>query len=129
VTPPRQNGTPPHNANGHRRRRLTARVLTEEHTCALCGQPVDKTLTTITGQHGPRCRGDCTGCARHPMSPVVDEDIPRARGGSPYQRSNCHLMHRRCNAWKATRTLAEARARLAGVTMATPKTVEASPIW
>ena len=101
-----------HNGNGHRRRQLVARVKAEEHTCALCDQPVDPTLHHLD-----------------PMAGVVDEDLPRARGGSPYQRSNCHLMHRRCNLWKSTRTLAEARARLASVTIAAPKTIEASPIW
>lgn len=102
----------PRRANGHRRDQLVRRVKAEEHHCALCDKPVDQTLHYLD-----------------PWAPVVDEDIPVARGGSPYQRSNCHLMHRRCNSWKGTRTIAEARARLAGQAMATPKTVEASPIW
>lgn len=107
----------PANANGHRRRQLRIRVLAEEATCALCDQHVDKTLTTLPGQHGPRCTGgDCPGCIPHPMRAEVDEDIPRARGGSPYDRANCRLMHRRCNRWKSTMTLAEARAKRAGVT-------------
>ena len=104
--------TIPHNGNGHRRRQLRARVLREEHTCALCDQPVDQTIPYP-----------------QPGSPVVDEDIPRARGGSPYHRANCHLMHRACNTWKGTRTLTEARARLARQTIAAPKTITASPIW
>ncbi|MUG03603.1 hypothetical protein ECC01_21750 [Bacillus tequilensis] len=100
------------NANGHRRRQLRIRVLSEEHTCALCNQPVDKTLTNAPGQHGPRCRNpECTGCIPHPMRAEVDEDIPRARGGSPYERDNTHLMHRECNRWKGTMTLAEAHAK------------------
>lgn len=48
------------------------------------------------------------------MRPEVDEDIPRARGGSPYDRDNCRLMHRACNAWKSTMTLTEARNKRAG---------------
>lgn len=102
--------TPLHNANGHRRRELVKRVWAEENTCALCAQPVDKTLKMTPGEHGKRCPGgDCTGCVPHPMRGEVDEDIPRSRGGSPYQRTNCHLMHRRCNQTKSNMTLAEAR--------------------
>lgn len=102
------------NANGHRRRQLRIRVLTEETACALCDLHVDKTLSILRGQHGPRCaRTNCAGCVPDPMSAVVDEDVPRARGGSPYERSNCHLMHRKCNRWKSTMTLTEARAKLA----------------
>lgn len=104
--------TAPANANGHRRREIRKRVLAEEHDCALCDKPVDKTLSFIRGQHGPRCRGgDCTGCVPHPLRPEVDEDLPRSRGGSPLDRANTRLMHRVCNKWKGTMTLAEARAR------------------
>ena len=102
--------TPRHNANGHRRRELTRRVKAEEHTCALCDLPVDKTLTMSPGEHGKKCPGgECSGCVPHPMRGEVDEDIPRARGGSPYARKNTHLMHRKCNQWKSTMTLTEAR--------------------
>ena len=124
--------SPPTNANGHRRRQVRARVLAEEHLCALCDGMVDKTLGYQPGQHGARCTNpDCTGCIPHPMRAEVDEDIPRSRGGSPYQRSNCRLMHRRCNRWKGTMTLAEARARLAREATAAPKvaTIQASSIW
>jgi hypothetical protein len=120
--------TPRHNANGHRRREIVARVLAEETLCALCQTPVDKTLTVMPGKHGPKCTNPtCPGCTPHPMSPVVDEDIPRARGGSPYDRANTHLMHRTHNRWKGTMTLAEARAKWK--TEHTTATVEASPIW
>lgn len=104
--------TPAHNANGHRRRQLRARVLAEETHCALCGAPVDKTLTTQPGTHGPRCPGNCNGCVPHPHRAEVDEDIPRSRGGSPYDRANCRLLHRTCNAWKSDMTLNEAKAKL-----------------
>ena len=33
------------NANGHRRRQVRAQVLAEETNCAICGEPVNKTLT------------------------------------------------------------------------------------
>ena len=118
---------PAANANGHRRRELRRRVLTEEHTCALCGQPVDKTLTTLPGQHGPKCNTPtCTGCKPHPHRAEVDEDLPRSRGGSPLQRNNCHLMHRACNQYKSDMTLAEARTKRANTQ---PRTITASPGW
>lgn len=106
----------PHNANGHRRREVVRRVRAEETHCALCDKAVDKTLTYSPGKHGKRCsRTDCTGCVPHPLRGEVDEDLPRVRGGSPYERKNCRLMHRKCNRWKATMTLSEARAKLHGV--------------
>lgn len=89
--------TNPRSANGHRRRQLRQRVLASETHCAICGQPVDKTLTNVNGQHGPRCQGQCTGCVPHPMRAEVDEIIPVSLGGSPYERSNCRLTHRICN--------------------------------
>ena len=68
-------------ANGHRRRQVRAQVLAEEDNCAICGLPVDKTLPA--GLAG---------------SPEVDEIIPVSKGGSPYDRANCRLTCRRCNA-------------------------------
>lgn len=122
--------TPAHNENGHRRRELTRRVKAEEHVCALCGKPVDKRLRYLEGEHGPRCTSaDCSGCVPHPMRGEVDEDMPRSRGGSPYERRNCHLMHRRCNRWKSDMTLAEAREKMSGdAEFERPRPV-ASPIW
>lgn len=118
-----------HNANGHRRREVAKRVRAEEHTCALCDQPVDKTLKTLPGEHGKTCpTPNCPGCMPHPLSGEVDEDIPRSRGGSPYERANCHLMHRKCNQYKSNMTLQEARAKLNGTTTV-PNTVTCSPIW
>lgn len=51
--------TNPRNANGHRRRRLRARVIAHYRDCALCGRPVDKTLHHLD-----------------PGAPEVDEIIP-----------------------------------------------------
>jgi 5-methylcytosine-specific restriction endonuclease McrA len=99
------------NANGHRRRQVVARVKAEETHCALCGQWIDQTLHYLD-----------------PRAAVVDEDVPRSRGGSQYDRSNCHLMCRECNRWKSTMTLAEARAKWHGMTTQTAP-VEASSIW
>lgn len=72
--------TNPRRTNGHRRDQVRARVLREEDTCWLCGQPVDKSLRTP-----------------HPGSPEVDEVQPVSLGGSPYDRTNCRLAHRACN--------------------------------
>ena len=107
--------TPSASANGHRRRQLVARVMAEEEHCRLCGQIVDKTLGRIPGHHTRRCtRDDCPGCVWHPMAPVVDELLPRSRGGSPYDRDNCALMHRSCNARKGAMTLQEYRHKHTG---------------
>lgn len=81
----------PRYANGHRRRKLRARVLAEEDVCALCRRPVDKTLRL-----GPDGRP-------HPLSAEVDEIVPVSRGGSPYERANVQLAHRRCNQRKGNR--------------------------
>lgn len=99
------------NANGHRRRQVVVRVKAEETHCALCDQWVDQMLHHLD-----------------PLAAVVDEDVPRSRGGSPSHRGNCHLMHRECNQWKGTMTLAEARAKWAGASRLTPP-IEASGIW
>lgn len=121
-----------HNGNGHRRRELTKRVKAEEHTCALCDAPLDKTLTMDWGKHSKRCsNSECKGCVPHPKRVEVDEDLPRSRGGSPYDRSNTRAMERKCNQWKGSMTLAEARAKFAGQSVdPEPKpTITASPIW
>ncbi len=121
----------PRTRNGHRRRQLRARVLAEEDRCALCHRPVDKTLGMQPGMHGGKCRGgDCPGCVPHPARPEVDEDVPVSRGGSPYDRANCRLMHRACNQWKADRTLAEARAELEGrARRPAPAVIQHSGTW
>lgn len=135
------------NANGHRRRQVVARVKAEEHDCALCDKPVNKNLRYLKGEHGKRCpTRTCTGCIPDPMRGEVDEDLPRSRGGSPYDRANCHLMHRKCNQFKDDLTLAEARAKLHGTrdtgnpipnptpgtataSILEPSPVICSPIW
>lgn len=92
----------PRRTNSHRRNQVRAQVLAEEDTCALCGDPVDKTLTMQPGKHGPRCQDPgCPGCVPHPMRAEVDEIVPVKQGGSPYDRANCQLAHRRCNRKKS----------------------------
>lgn len=88
----------PRRKNGYRRDQVRQRVLAEEDHCALCGELVDKTITMTWGKHGPRCKNpSCPGCSPHPDRPEVDEIVPVGQGGSPYDRSNCRLTHRRCN--------------------------------
>ena len=123
-----------HNQNGHRRRELVKRVKAEEHNCALCDQPVDKTLTMTPRGHGKKCPGPpCAGCQPHPMRAEVDEIVARKWGGSPYDRANTQLIHRSCNAFKSAMTMAEARMKWFSkeshprASERTP--VTASPIW
>ena len=113
--------TPAANANGHRRRQLRKRVLAEETHCAIGGELVDKTLTILRGAHGPRCKGNnCPGCIPHPQRAEVDEDTPRSRGGSPYDRANTRLVCREHNQIKGAMTLAEIKAKLNADTLRTP---------
>lgn len=91
-------------ANGARRRSIRARVLATETDCALCGQPVDKTLKTP-----------------HPGSPEVDEIIPFSKGGSPYTRANTQLTHRRCNRLKSNRMPDEVTTTTGTRTWTTPR--------
>lgn len=99
--------------NGHRWRQIVKRVKAEESHCALCADHVDQSLPHLD-----------------PMAPSVDHMIPVARGGKEYDRSNCALMHRRCNRWKSTLTLDEARTKWYGRPLARPEVpVESSPIW
>lgn len=87
--------TNPRYRNGWRREQLRKRVLAAYDVCAICGQPVDKTL------HTP-----------HPLSAEVDEIIPVSRGGNPLAWDNVRLTHRRCNRLKSNRSDDYARAQL-----------------
>ena len=70
----------PDGGNGHRRRRLVARVKAQGLPCALCGQPIDYSLDW-----------------RDPMAFVLDERLPRALGGSGIDPANVQPAHRCCN--------------------------------
>jgi 5-methylcytosine-specific restriction endonuclease McrA len=70
----------PREVYSHRRATLRRAVLQQEDLCALCGQPVDKSLH----------RWD-------DGAPEVDEIVPVSRGGDPYDRDNVRLTHRICN--------------------------------
>ncbi|RSX53014.1 HNH endonuclease signature motif containing protein [Bifidobacterium samirii] len=87
----------PRRSNGYRRDQLRQRVLAAYDVCAICGQPVDKTLRTP-----------------HPLSAEVDEIVPVSRGGDPLDWRNVRLTHRRCNRLKSDQTDEHARMLLAG---------------
>ena len=81
-------------ANGARRRALRARLLAYGRAngipCAICHKPIDYSLTTyVDPVDGKR--------KRHPMSFEVDEKVPFAKGGSPYDWDNVQPAHRICN--------------------------------
>lgn len=84
--------TNPANANGHRRRELVKRIKANSTHCIICGQPLQPS----------RKYPD-------PLSTVIDEDLPRSRGGSPLDPRNCNAAHAQCNAFKGSMTLAETR--------------------
>jgi len=95
----------PRNANGYRRRQLRRRILAAENVCAICHEPVDKTLSLMAGQHSPRCfTPDCTGCVPDPRRAEIDEIIPVSLGGSAIARGNTQLAHRQASATDASRT-------------------------
>ena len=96
--------------HGWRRRVVKAEVFASEDMCYLCGRPVDKSLPPHL-----------------PGSPELDEDIPLSRGGSPYDRRNCHLAHRSCNNFKGNRSTAWARRRLGHPEAGGAETVQVPP--
>lgn len=67
--------------NDKRMKDLRLLVLSEEHVCGICGDPVDKSLHF-----------------HHRMSATVDHIVPLALGGAPFDRENVRLAHRSCNA-------------------------------
>lgn len=65
-------------------------ILATQEVCAICGQPVDKSLRSP-----------------HPMSASVDHIIPIAKGGHPAALDNLQLAHRFCNRQKGTKLTAD----------------------
>ena len=88
MTKPRTKGArkDPRKVNSSLRSALRRRVIATYDTCALCGREVDKTLPYLD-----------------PLAPEVDEIIPVARGGSPYDWDNLQLVHRICNQKKGSK--------------------------
>lgn len=64
------------------------RILLRATICAICGQPLDKSLKYPD-----------------PMSPTVDHIIPLAKGGHPYAMENLQAAHRKCNRLKSDHLL------------------------
>lgn len=63
------------------------RILAMESVCAICGKPVDKTLSPD-----------------NPMAPQIDHIIPISKGGHPSDIDNLHLVHACCNKAKGNKT-------------------------
>lgn len=85
------------------RDRHRATIAKSKPPCALCGDPIDYTLTVAPDEHSERCPGiTCPGCVPHPMRFEVDHIMPRNRGGSD-DLSNKQASHRRCNRAKSDR--------------------------
>ena len=80
----------PRKAHPALRAALRAKVFAESEVCGICGRPVDKTLP-----------------AYHPLAPELDEIIPVARGGSPYDRDNLQMVHRKCNRSKGAKMVGD----------------------
>lgn len=74
----------PRKKNQALRKQLRARIFSQQDNCAICGYAVDKRLGPFT-----------------PESPELDEKIPIARGGDPYDINNLQLTHRKCNRAKS----------------------------
>lgn len=89
---------------------LRRKIYAAQDNCGICGGEVDKTLAAGT-----------------PMSPELDEIIPVARGGSPYDYDNLQLTHRRCNRWKGTKLMDELKGDAVGEQNLNP--IPISRIW
>lgn len=77
----------PRSRNGHRRRSLRKKVAALGMPCAICGKPIDYSLPP-----------------GHPMSYELDEIVPVALGGSPFDPGNVQPSHRICNERKGAST-------------------------
>lgn len=74
----------PRKKNPALRRQLRARIFAQTDVCAICGYAVNKKLEPYL-----------------PESPELDEKIPVARGGDPFDINNLQLTHRKCNRAKS----------------------------
>lgn len=82
---------PDRDGNAHAEyKRNREKIIKSQSVCAICGQPVDKTLSYP-----------------HPMSATVDHIIPVARGGHPSDISNLQLAHWICNRQKSDKLQGE----------------------
>lgn len=88
----------PRRSNGHRRDELRRWLASQQLPCALCGKPIDYSLTTWVDPRDGRVK-------RHPMSFEVDEIVPVSKGGDPLDRGNVQPAHRICNQTRGNKTL------------------------
>lgn len=79
---------------------IKAKWEASDHTCILCGQPIDDTLPP-----------------RHPMSRTLEHVTPIARGGTN-DIDNIDFAHHSCNSSKGAKTLEEYREWQAGLQQA-----------
>ena len=84
-------------ANGYRYRQLQKRVRSWGNPCALCGQPIDYSLTTYIDPKDGRRKP-------HPRRFEVDHIVPIAQGGDPFDPANVQAAHRICNQRKGDGT-------------------------
>lgn len=78
----------PRSSNGHRRRKVLARLRALDDPCWICGLPIDASLP-----------------AGHPMAMEADELIPVSKGGSATDLTNIARAHRCCNNWRRTKSV------------------------
>lgn len=76
----------PRCTNGHRRRKLLARLRAMGEPCWICTLPIDYALP-----------------GGHPLSMECDELVPVSKGGSPTDFANAAPAHRCCNNWRRNR--------------------------
>ena len=99
--------TNPRRSNGHRRDELRRWLASQQLPCALCGKPIDYSLTTWVDPRDGKVK-------RHPMSFEVDEIVPVSKGGDPLDRDNVQPAHRICNQTRGNKTLKPGRSRREG---------------
>lgn len=74
---------------------LRKQVFSQEVICWICGDYVDQTLPKL-----------------HPMARTVDHVAELNRGGSPLDRQNARLAHRRCNTTRSNKNRARQREQI-----------------
>lgn len=86
----------PRRVQGYRRDQLRKRIASLGLPCAICGRPIDYSLTTwIDPKDGKR--------KPHPMRYELDEIIPISKGGSHIDPDNVQPTHRICNQRKGNK--------------------------
>ena len=103
----------PRYARPKARNDLRKRLAREGLPCALCGKPIDYSLTTYVDPKDGKTK-------RHPLSFEVDEIIPISKGGSPTDRDNVQPVHRICNQRKGNKIMREDDGRIKSQTEMLP---------